>query len=211
MTRRSAYPGLTELDRRDLLKLGGAAALAVLAPSWSKSVASAAFALGAKGTIVLADPRYSDSLVFARSLEREGATLLPLASDLAALWFDAIEPRLKARVRALAGLTLQSDLFVLERLAESSGAVTRYVGCHDWRCRTGSAHRLSGSIELDGIAQALVSGEGHWAEALGAALVSTAGATKRDEGRQEVSMELDHTAASDSPRFFVSWLMTWSI
>jgi hypothetical protein len=195
------------MDRRDLLKLGGAAALAMLAPSWSKSVASAGLAPSAKGMLVLADPRYSDSLVFARSLESGGATLLPLATDLAALWFGAIEPRLKSRARALAGLTLQSDLFVLERLAESSGAVTRYVGCHDWRCRTGSAHRLSGSIDLGEITQALASGEGHWAEALGGALIPAAEASEHKEGRQELSMELDHAAASDSPRFFVSWLM----
>jgi hypothetical protein len=194
------------VDRRDLLKLGGGAALVMLAPAWSKGFASARLAPSADTVLVLADPRYSDSLIFARGLASRGATLLPLASDLAGLWFDAIEPRLKAKVQALAGLTLQSDLFVLERLAESSGAVTRYVGCHDWRCRTGSAHRLSGSIELDGIARALVGGQGYWAEALGGALISTA---QRDNGRQEMSMELNDAAASDSPRFFVSWLMTW--
>ena len=165
---------------------------------------------GADRVLVLADPRYSESLVLARGLESRGTKLLPLTSDLAGLWFDAIEPRLKSRVRALAGLTLQSDLFVLERLAESSGAVTRYVGCHDWRYRTGSAHRLSGSIELAGIARALMSGERHWAEALGGALLSAARAAEWDAGRQAMSMELDHVAASDSPRFFVSWLMTWS-
>jgi hypothetical protein len=206
--RRSVCRVLPGLDRRDLLKLGGAAALAMLAPPWLKALASAGLAPGADRVLVLADPRYSDSLVLARGLESRGATLLPLASDLSGLWFDAIEPRLKAKVRALAGLTLQSDLFVLERLAESSGAVTRYVGCHDWRYRAGSAHRLSGSIELDGVARALMSGERHWAEALGGALIS---AGERGARRQEVSMELDHAAAPDSPRFFVSWLMTWSV
>jgi hypothetical protein len=34
-------------------------------------------------------------------------------------------------------------------------------------------------------------------------------AAEQDEGRQEASIVLDHAAASDSPRFFVSWLMTW--
>lgn len=194
------------MDRRDLLKLGGAAALATLAPAWSKSIASAPLASRTEAALVLADSRYSDSLIFARSLERRGATLLPLTSDLAAVWFDAIEPRLEGRVRVMAGLTLESDLFVLERLAESSGALTRYVGCHDWRCRTGSVHSLSGSIKLGELTNTLARGEGHWAQALGAALISAAG---QDEGGQEASIVLDHAAAWDSPRFFVSWLMTW--
>ena len=211
MRRRSVTPVLPGVDRRDVLKLGGAAALAMLAPPWPNASASVAPAPGAERVLVLADPRYSDSLVFARGLESRGATLLPLASDLAGLWFEAIEPRLKAKLRALAGLTLQSDLFVLERLAESSGAVTRYVGCHDWRCRTGSAHRLSGSIELDGIERALTGGERHWAEALGGALIAAAETGERNGRRQDVSLELDHDAAPDSPRFFVSWLMTWSV
>jgi hypothetical protein len=209
--RRSASQALPGVDRRDVLKLGGAATLAMLAPPWPNALASVALARGAERVLVLADHRYSDSLVFARELESRGATLLPLACDLAGLWFEAIEPRLKAKVRALAGLTLQSDLFVLERLAERSGAVTSYVGCHDWRCRAGAAHRLSGSIELDGIERALTGGERHWAEALGGALISAAASGERDECRQEVSLELDHEAAPESPRFFVSWLMTWSV
>lgn len=201
-------PGSPDVDRRDLLKLGGAAALAMLAPATARFAAITDLAPSAKGMLAVADPRYSDSLVFARSLERRGATLFPLASDLAALWFDAIEPRLEARVRALAGLTLQSDLFVLERLAESSGAVTRYVGCHDWRCRAGSAHRLSGSLKLDGIATALVRGEHQWATRLAEALAS---ATDENGERQERNVLLDAPAAADSPRFFVSWLMTWRL
>lgn len=208
MRRRSVSPILPGVDRRYVLKLGGVAALAMFAPPWPNAFASVGLTPGADRVLVLADNRYSDSRVFARGVESRGATLLPLASDLAGLWFDAIEPRLKTKLRALAGLTLQSDLFVLERLAGSSGAVTRYVGCHDWRCRTGAAHRLFGSIELGGIARALMSGEGHWAEALGGSLTW---AGKRDALRQELSLELDHAASPDSPRFFVSWLMTWSV
>src|SRR5271169_5328058 len=125
MRRRSVCRVLPGLGRRDLLKLGGAAALAMLAPPCLKALASAGPAPGADRVLLLADPRYSDSLVLVRGLESRGTKVLPLTSNMAGLWFDAIEPRLKSRARALAGLTLQSDLFVLERLAESSGAVTR--------------------------------------------------------------------------------------
>ncbi len=70
--------------------------------------------------------------------------------------------------------------------------------------RTGFPARSS----LTEFERALMGGERHWAEALGGSLIS---AGERNERRQDVSLELDHEAAPDSPRFFVSWLMTWSV
>ena len=141
------------MDRRDVLKLGGAAALALLAPD---AVAAAARASSlTPSTIVVADPRYRESLIFAGSLERHGAKVVTLASDRAATWFGAIAPQLPHGLHRLTGLTLESDLFILERLAESSGAHTCYAGLHDWRCRSGVGHTLSGTIDLDPIAAAL--------------------------------------------------------
>lgn len=200
------------LDRRELLSLGGAAALALVTPE------AAANARRAETMLALADPRYSDSLVFARGLEREGASVLLLAPNMGTVWFDDIEPRLQAGPRQnaglrqeaglrLAGLTLESDLFVLERLAEPTGARTRFVGLHDWRCRPGAIHSLCGSIGLGGIEAALVGSEDRWAEKLASAL--TAGAEQSQE-RQRRSVRLDEAwPAADSPKFFVSWLMTW--
>ena len=70
------------MDRRDVLKLGGAAALALLAPD-AVAVAARASSL-TPSTIVVADPRYRESLIFAGSLERHGAKVVTLASDRAA-------------------------------------------------------------------------------------------------------------------------------
>ena len=57
--------------RRDVLKLGGAAVLALLAPD---AVAAAVRASSLTPyTIVVADPRYRERLIFAGSLERHGA------------------------------------------------------------------------------------------------------------------------------------------
>lgn len=191
------------LDRREVVALGGAAILALFAPAWIKSVASPA--RPAASMIALADPRYGESLIFGRSLQREGAKVLALASDRARLWSDAIEPRLTGGLQYLTGLTLESDLFAFERLAENSNARTCYVGLHDWRCRQGSAHRLSGSIKLDPIAQALVSGKDRWAGKLGEVL-----ALAKDIC-EERRLALDCAApAAQGPRFFVSWLMRWT-
>ena len=154
--------------------------------------------------IALADPRYDDSMSFAESLRRQGAKRLMLAYDRARVWFDGVQPKLRRGVRFLTGLTLESDLFVLERLAGSSGARTDYVGLHDWRCRQGSAHTLSGSINLDPIATALRTGKTRWAESLGQAL-----ALANEGGQTERRLDLD-CAIPAGPRFFVSWRMGWT-
>ena len=108
-----------------------------------------------------------------------------------------------ARALRLAGLTLESDLFVLERLAESCGARACYVGWHDWRGRAGSQHVLRGSIGIDQIAQALAGGGELWAATTADGLTSApAGLDWRER-----TLSLDLACAADSPRFLVSWMM----
>ena len=193
------------IDRREVLKLGGAASIALLAPAGTAPVTAVPRGT-ASSTIVLADRRYAESVIFAASLERHGARVIELASDRARTWSDAVEPLLPAGLRSLAGLTLESDLFVLERLAAQSGARKCYVGMHDWRCREGSAHRLSATIDLDPIATALVTGKERWAESLGEALGQT-----EMESRTERRLALNcRMPAARGPRFFVSWLMRWT-
>ena len=194
------------IDRREVLKLGGAASIALLAPAGTAPLA-AALSRTASSTIVLADHRYAESGIFAASLERQGARVIELASDRARTWFDAVEPLLlPLGLRSLAGLTLESDLFVLERLAAQSGARKCYVGMHDWRCREGSAHRLSATIDLDPIATALVTGKERWPQSLGEALGQT-----EMESRTERRLALNcPMRAARGPRFFVSWLIRWT-
>jgi hypothetical protein len=196
---------LPAIDRRDVLKLGGAASIVLLAPAGTAAVAAAPSGT-ASSTIVLADHRYAESVIFATRLEQQCARVIELASDRARTWSDAVEPLLPAGLRSLAGLTLESDLFVIERLAAHSGARKCYVGLHDWRCRQGSAHRLSATIDLGPIATALVTGKERWAESLGEAL----GQTKM-ESRTERKLALNcPMPAARGPRFFVSWLIRWT-
>jgi hypothetical protein len=193
------------MDRREFLGLGSAAALAVLYPGVSAS-ALAGLARGADGMLVVADHRYSESQIFARALGNRGASVFSMQEGLADVWFDALAPRLAAGERKLAGLTLESELFVLERLAESCGMRSCYVGRHDWRTRPGSQHVLRGSIGIDSVAQALAGGGELWAATTADGLTTaTAGA-----GWQERTVALDLAPAVDSPRFLVSWMMTAS-
>lgn len=193
------------VDRRDVLKLGGVAALALLAPA-AVTVAARA-TVPTPPAIVVADPRYRESLAFAASLERQGAKVVTIASDRAATWFGAIAPQLPNGLRRLAGLTLESDLFILERLAENSGARTCFAGLHDWRCHKAVAHTLSGTIDLDPIAAALVNAEEEWMGRLGQALFAA-----KDGMPEERKLQLKCTLPSGSgPRSFVSWLMRWAV
>ena len=190
------------MDRRDVLMLGAAASLALLAPA-----AVAVAARASSRTIVVADPRYRESLAFAGCLERQGASVVTLASDRATTWFGAIAPQLHHGLHRLAGLTLESDLFILERLSEGSGARTCYSGQHDWRCRQRVGHTLSGTIDLDPIAAALVNGKEEWAEGLGEALVA-----EKDGAPAVRRLQLECAAPSGSgPRCFVSWQMRWAV
>jgi hypothetical protein len=195
------------LDRREVLKLGGASALAAIAPSWP--------ALATPGkcapALVLADLRYSDSLAFARGAGRQGAEIVPLARNLAEIWFGTVKPRLPG-LQVLAGLTLDSDLFALERLAEDSGAGTVYTGAHDWRYGRHSAHHLGGALPLARLSASLVGGEATlWAERLGSALVETNWmGMERTEPRQRAELRLKQFPAANGPLYFVSWLLRWT-
>jgi hypothetical protein len=192
------------MDRRDVLKLGSAATLALLAPSGIK-LATRAFSAAAS-TIVLADPRYSESVIFAGSLERQGARVVALGHDVGEAWFNTIVPRLSHDLRTVTGLTLESDHFILERLAEGSGGRTCYAGLHDWRGRRGLGHTLSGAIDLDPIAAALSNGKEEWTKGLGEALLLA-----KDGIRNERKLQLEFTPpAGRGPRFFASWLMRWT-
>ena len=124
------------MDRRDVLKLGGAAAIALLAPAGAASVAALRSGTAAS-TIVLADPRYAESAIFAASLERHGAkviaaclrprqNLVSMPSSRFCRW-----PSLSRRAH------LESDLFVLERSRRTAQA----RGHAMWACMIGGAGR----------------------------------------------------------------------
>src|SRR6478609_8657663 len=116
---------MKRLDRREVLMLGSASALAMIAPAWP----SLALPKLPTPALALADLRYGDSLGFAEGAERASAELAPLARNLGEIWFETVKPRLPG-LQVLTGLTLDSDFFILTRLAEGSGAVAAYAGTH---------------------------------------------------------------------------------
>jgi hypothetical protein len=191
-------------DRREVLKLGAAAALMLAAPA-AVAAGSSTSLLGGAATVI-ADARYPESLTFAEILMRRGAAAVTRRSDIGGTWFHDIAPLLPGRLQSLCGLTLQSDLFILQRLAEGTSACTAYAGTHDWRYSGGATHTLAGTIDLDGVAAALDQGGDVWSGCLGAALFAA------NEGhRNEQRLKLRCTMpAGRGPRYFVSWIMRWA-
>lgn len=190
------------MNRREFVTFGASCA-ALLAPQASLALSPSA-KTNELPLLAIADRRYSDSARFADAIARAGGDVLPISSDIGTLWFGDIEPRMRHGGLKLAGLTLQSDLFVLERLADHSRSATLYTGCHDWRGPC-SQHRLSGAISLGRPASALQRGELDWALRLSEALIAEPMQAACGETRH-LSFEL--TPAPDNPKYLTSWLMT---
>jgi hypothetical protein len=205
MRRPSPRPtGASLVSRRDVLAFGAAAGVAMLVPGVTALAGVRRNAPDA-AMLVVADERYGDSVMFAQSLARHGAARFPLAFDAAGLWFDVLAPRMAGTAASLAGLTLESDLFILKRLASASGASLGYLGRHDWRSAHGCRHVLRGGVELDAIARALAMGAEPWPERLGSVLAS---APPRGPLIKEQDVALDQGPGTGAPNFFVSWVIT---
>jgi hypothetical protein len=188
------------VNRREFMTFGASCA-ALLSPQVSLALAPRS---ESAPLLAIADRRYSDSLRFADAIARAGEEIIEIGSDIGTLWFGDIEPRLRHGSLSLAGLTLASDLFVLERLADRSRSATIYAGCHDWRGPC-SQHQLSGAMRLARPVAAIQLGGLDWAHALGEALAVEATPLSRVETRR---LAVQLTPAADNPRYLTSWLMT---
>ncbi len=155
--------------------------------------------------LAVADTRYEASLMFAASLARHGATRFSLASDAGGLWFAALEPRLAARGACVAGLTLESDLFILRRLATALGASIRFVGWHDFRGDR-VPHRLCGGADLDSLANLFAAKGGPWPARLADALAAAPLGLPRSHWRERWIAD-DDRPVRGQPNFLVSWVI----
>jgi hypothetical protein len=201
MTRPSPLP----MTRREVAMLGAAACLASLAPMRVLAQMRGCCAVGVP-MLAVADARYAASEVFAARLARQGATRFSLDSDAGGLWFAALEPRLGARAVRVAGLTLESDLFILRRLAASSAMSVCYMGRHDWRQVPHVRHVLRGGCTLDPIVDAFAAGAAPWPTRLADALAALPLGSPQASW-QERRIAGDARQADGQPNFLVSWVI----
>ena len=134
-------------NRRDGLKSGAAL------PAMSFVAIPFTSAFGATGQSLtlerlVFDVRFAESGAIAEHVGRLGVPLSPVADDLMTLWYDDLDLKWRKAPMALAGVTLEDALFVLETFALDRGMHVVYRGEHglveDGRIR----HRLAGPAAL---------------------------------------------------------------
>ena len=130
-------------SRRDILR--GAAALPLAAP-FARALAAARESLTLERFVF--DVRFAESGAIAEHVGHRGVALSPVADDLMTLWYDDLDLKWRKAPMALAGVTLEDALFVLETFALDRGMHVVYRGQHSLVENGRITHRLAGPAAL---------------------------------------------------------------
>jgi hypothetical protein len=136
------------MNRREVLRTGAAL------PALSLATLPLARGIAAADTAVLTlerfvfDVRFAEAGAVAEQVERRGVKLAPIADDLMTLWYDELDLAWRKAPMALAGVTLEETLFVLETFALDRGMHVVFRGDHGLVDNGKIAHRLAGPAAL---------------------------------------------------------------
>jgi hypothetical protein len=133
-------------NRRDVLRAGAALPALALAGAPLRSALGAAPSLALERFVF--DVRFAESGAIAEHVERLGVPLAPTADDLMSLWYDELDLAWREAPMALAGVTLEDALFVLETFARDRGMHVVYRGEHSLVEDQHITHRLAGPAPL---------------------------------------------------------------
>ena len=111
---------------------------------------------------ILYDRRFSQSTTFGLEAARDGLTTRPFDGDLTALWYHELYPQWRERPAPLAGMTSQSAIFCLERLAWDAGMRVTFRVDHKV-LEDGSVEHIPGSNAAAAVALALRKAGAQWA------------------------------------------------
>ena len=149
------------------------------------------------------DHRFPEGVEIGRILADQGLRPTGFAGDLSHLWYDCLDLEWKNQPRALAGVTKQDALFVLETLAADRRMRVVYRGVHESPLDGYAAHSLAGPKSL--LARATPGAEGaSWEALIGRAL------TQCPLGAP-VAGELSMTTRVHGPVSRVAPLVSWII
>jgi hypothetical protein len=110
------------IDRRAFLVQGGVLAVAGAAWRWH-AAAGTAPAFDAP-TVAVVDRDVAGSNAFAAAARARGVRVLEFSADVASLWMQELEPRLRVGPVVIEGYTRAATQFCLEFLARDYGART---------------------------------------------------------------------------------------
>src|SRR6188508_3329490 len=130
-------------SRRDILR--GAAALPLATP-FARAFAAAPESLALERFVF--DVRFAESGAIAEHVGDLGVALSPVADDLMTLWYDDLDLKWRKAPMALAGVTLEDALFVLETFALDRGMHVVYRGEHGLVENGRITHHLAGPAPL---------------------------------------------------------------
>ena len=170
------------IDRRTFI----ASSLAVPAASWAAPLVTPfGHAVAAEADLLaldrfVFDARFAEASDVAAQIEGLGVSLAPFAGDLTELWYEELDLHWKQAPMALAGVTTQEGLFVLETLALDRGMRVVFRGEHGVAREGKVTHTLSGPAALLAQISPLPAGTA-WPSALAAAF------TQCPLGRSEVA------------------------
>jgi hypothetical protein len=187
-------------NRRDVLKAGAMLpAVSLVGVPFERALGAAGPSLSLERFVF--DVRFAEPGEAAKLIENHGVQLAPIADDLMTLWYDELDLAWRKAPMALAGVTLEETLFVLETFALDRGMHVVYRGEHGLVENGKVTHRLAGPAPLIERLQPLRS---PWERALAGALLECplgAPATARAE------LVSDGGALSLRDMPLVSWII----
>jgi hypothetical protein len=184
------------MDRRRFLKVSAATAAAISAAHW--------IALTKPPATVLFDSRYSDARLFGRASEQQGAMAMPVERNVVAQWFAVVAPRAVFRGARIAGLTVHSDLELLQACGAEVGLALRREAFHDSRARSTLNHRIATGADAQGI-QPLHQADMPWPIAMAGWHMGSEESTP--VGSLGTWFGQSPYAVDDHPGTLVSWLL----
>ena len=156
-------------------------------------------------TSIIYDVRFPESQAFAAQAARLGADVRGIRGDITELWYKLASPD-PGTLGPLAGLTQESDFFLLRQICIEQGYRLAYHGEHTYR--RGDAprieHRLRAPAQLAAAEKSLARSGGNWAQEI-------AGIITRAEPAQHMNVtftcDAPLTRPTQSPGYLVSWIL----
>lgn len=133
-------------NRREILQAG--LAVPALSLTGVTGLRSSARAEPLEIDCFVSDERYTESLAAAREAARLGIAVHATAGDMTNLWYYRLDELWKQRPVAIAGVTGEDALFVLERLGWDRRLRVMYRGRHEQPVAGRIRHALAGPGSL---------------------------------------------------------------
>jgi hypothetical protein len=155
---------------------------------------------------IVFDTRFNDSVAFAQPLADAGHWLEPIQGDITRLWLDRLEPALRGKPQAIAGMTTERSFLCLEMLASGHGLRSVFHAEHLYLGDRHIEHTLRAPAELLASATSLSRAAAAWPAAT-ASLVARYRAGRRPAPATRLYAARLAAPAQAGVEALVSWVL----